>query len=318
VHVDLFHARYAMGDRLARENAVLARFGKDSAPEARRGQILVATQVVESSLDLDTDYLCTDLSPMDLLIQRAGRLQRHDHRPPRPAPELWIVSPPADDDVPADWYARPFPKGQYVYPDSGQLWRTLKVLDESSGLPLRAGSPRDLIEPVFGECPVETPATLEAASQVAEAKRMVERGIARMNVLDVRRFDRQGGAWDSDTRTPTRLGEETMMVRLARWRDGLLSPWCDEADAAKAWRLSEIRVPVHWLTETVPPDAAAGAEIERLQAGWPGRYDPPVVLALTPGSDGETWTGRWKDRKGEEISVTYSSSIGLQTGQPMK
>jgi CRISPR-associated endonuclease/helicase Cas3 len=64
VHVDLFHARYAAGDRWARETEVLKRFGKKSTPKERHGQLLVATQVIESSLDLDFDYLCSDLCPV--------------------------------------------------------------------------------------------------------------------------------------------------------------------------------------------------------------------------------------------------------------
>lgn len=73
----LFHSRYAMGDRLAIEEKALTRFGKRSTAAMRRGQVLIATQVVEQSLDLDFDVMVSDLAPIDLLIQRAGRLQRH-------------------------------------------------------------------------------------------------------------------------------------------------------------------------------------------------------------------------------------------------
>ena len=86
--VDLFHARFAMGDRLDIERRVLDRFGKASTPDRRRGQILVATQVIEQSLDLDFDLVISDLAPVDLLIQRAGRLWRHMVERPRAAGRL--------------------------------------------------------------------------------------------------------------------------------------------------------------------------------------------------------------------------------------
>jgi CRISPR-associated endonuclease/helicase Cas3 len=70
----LFHARMRPADREAVEAEVLANFGKQGA---RRPMLLVATQVVEQSLDLDFDLLVTDLCPIDLILQRAGRLWRH-------------------------------------------------------------------------------------------------------------------------------------------------------------------------------------------------------------------------------------------------
>jgi CRISPR-associated endonuclease/helicase Cas3 len=66
--IDLFHARFALADRLAIEQRVLERFGKSSNQGQRAGQILIATQVVEQSLDLDFDRLITDLGPIDLII----------------------------------------------------------------------------------------------------------------------------------------------------------------------------------------------------------------------------------------------------------
>lgn len=71
----LFHARFPMEDRLGIERKVISRFGKDGVD--RQGFITVATQVAEQSLDVDFDFLITDLAPVDLLMQRIGRLHRH-------------------------------------------------------------------------------------------------------------------------------------------------------------------------------------------------------------------------------------------------
>jgi CRISPR-associated endonuclease/helicase Cas3 len=78
--VFLFHARFPADRRQEREDAVLAMFGPpdDHATSGRTGRkILIATQVAEQSLDLDFDLIATDLAPIDLLLQRAGRLWRH-------------------------------------------------------------------------------------------------------------------------------------------------------------------------------------------------------------------------------------------------
>ena len=53
-----------MGDRLKIESNTLERFGKTSDSKTRKGRILVATQVVEQSLDLDFDQMVTDLTPL--------------------------------------------------------------------------------------------------------------------------------------------------------------------------------------------------------------------------------------------------------------
>ena len=76
----LFHARFPSDERGAIERRVLDTFGKNGRRPSRA--LLIATQVVEQSLDLDFDFLLSDLAPMDLLLQRAGRLHRHQrHRP---------------------------------------------------------------------------------------------------------------------------------------------------------------------------------------------------------------------------------------------
>jgi CRISPR-associated endonuclease/helicase Cas3 len=73
--VDLFHARYTVSDRLGIERFVLDKYGKN-AP--RSGGLLIATQVIEQSLDLDFDVLVSQIAPVEFLLQRMGRLWRHE------------------------------------------------------------------------------------------------------------------------------------------------------------------------------------------------------------------------------------------------
>ncbi len=73
--VFLFHARFPADRRQKREDHVLETFGERGMRDGRK--ILIATQVAEQSLDLDFDVIATDLAPIDLVLQRAGRLWRH-------------------------------------------------------------------------------------------------------------------------------------------------------------------------------------------------------------------------------------------------
>ena len=81
--VIIMHAQFIMTDRAKREEQILKRVGKHSIPESRHGLIIVGTQVLEQSLDLDFDLMITELCPMDLLLQRTGRLHRHNRVRPQ-------------------------------------------------------------------------------------------------------------------------------------------------------------------------------------------------------------------------------------------
>jgi len=95
----LHHGRFATADRQLLDAEVEQRLGK-GRPRSSGGLIVVGTQTLEQSLDIDADLLVTDLCPMDVLLQRIGRLHRHE-RNDRPAgyttPTCTVLTPPDND-----------------------------------------------------------------------------------------------------------------------------------------------------------------------------------------------------------------------------
>lgn len=159
--IDLLHARLLFEDREQREQRVLQRFGKGEDNRPYRA-VLVATQVIEQSLDLDFDLLVTDHAPADLILQRAGRLHRHqrEHRPAGlQQPEIWICAPEID----ANGVPRFDPGTAAVY-DEHILLRSWLELHPRPQIAV----PEDvaaIIEAVYDDRP--PPANLSAALQAA-------------------------------------------------------------------------------------------------------------------------------------------------------
>jgi len=92
------HARFAVEDRALLDAEVEARLGKGRP--CGRGMVVVGTQTLEISLDLDADLLLTDLAPIDVLLQRIGRLHRHKRKRPAGFEEPRIILlTPADRDL---------------------------------------------------------------------------------------------------------------------------------------------------------------------------------------------------------------------------
>lgn len=86
----LLHSRFPFWRREELESEWMERLGKNGA--TRCASILVSTQIVEQSVDLDADLLVTELAPTDMLLQRTGRLWRHERdRPPTSSPRLVIL-----------------------------------------------------------------------------------------------------------------------------------------------------------------------------------------------------------------------------------
>jgi CRISPR-associated endonuclease/helicase Cas3 len=248
----VFHARFTMADRQRIEEEALTRFGKDSTSETRWGRILIATQVVEQSLDLDFDVLVSDLAPIELLIQRAGRLHRHPRDASgnllrgegtddkRPDPELQVLSPEWSDEPGPHWVRHLLPGTNAVYPDPALLWRTCKILREEGGiqLPERA---RVLLEGVYGE-EAALPDGLAEAHFDNWAGERVAQSNARFNALDLARgYSRNANGWDDDQEIGTRLSNErTIPVVLVRAEGGRLRPRHEDHD--HPWAMSTLNL----------------------------------------------------------------------------
>ena len=283
----LLHARFVLGDRLRHEAAAMARFGRDGI--GRGGRVLVATQVVETSLDLDFDLVVSDLAPIGALIQRTGRLWRHmDRRPitarPVPGPELVILSPDPDRVTDARWLNRVLCKGAYVYRHDHQ-WRTARSVFDAGTI----NSPenlRTLIESVHASNPLEVPEPLTNALFDAEGRALAESAIAQQNVVipdDGYLKGTKGRVW-SEEKFPTRLGEEEKTLVLARRKAHRLSPWCDAETSVSAWVLSEVRCAGRRLRPVELPDQSE-PEIAEIKAAWSrGKRDHLVLCPV--GEDG--------------------------------
>lgn len=86
----LLHAQFPLEERQRRENHIASTYGPTGSRPSRG--IVIGTQVLEQSLDLDFDVMVSDLAPIDLLLQRAGRLHRHERTrsPAHNIARLWI------------------------------------------------------------------------------------------------------------------------------------------------------------------------------------------------------------------------------------
>ena len=306
-HIHLFHARFAQGDRQKIEEDVLRRFGRDADATDRAGHILVATQVVEQSLDLDFDLVISDLAPVDLIIQRAGRMWRHlDKCPPesRPVerPHILIVSPDPDQVEDQNWLEPVLGKAAFVYQHAGVMWRSAKALFDAG----RIDTPesfRPLIECVYTNGDV--PPALEEKQIEDEGKEWGNRSLGQFNVVDL-----QGGYGSLPMELSgtedigTRLGEKTVTLRLAHIEEGCLVPWCvaPDDDPNRAWALSEIRVRENFLQGASPPPEDQALH-EQAKRDWP-KWEHEILIAVVEGD------GRVR-LEGAENDFAYCSARGM-------
>jgi len=302
VEADLLHARFAMDDRLRKEAAVQARFGR--AGVGRTGKVLVATQVVEASLDLDFDLMVSDLAPVGALIQRAGRLWRHmDQRPASTravaGPALHVLSPDPNAVEDAHWLHKVLEGGAWVYPQD-QQWRTARAIFGAGEIVAPEGL-RDLIGAVYGDTPV--PAPLQSAELERIGRNASERAQAQNNLADAMQpyGQHQMAKVFDDLSFPTRLGLPQVTLRLAKLQGGRLVPLAGEGRFG--WALSEVQISKARYEKLGGVDQADEA-IQAAKSVWPNWMQDKVVL-VPVGMDGQICEG-----------LRYENVFGLVFEQP--
>jgi CRISPR-associated endonuclease/helicase Cas3 len=256
----LFHARFPYCWREAREKTILQKYGKCKLEQSipRRG-VVVATQVIEQSLDLDFDLLITDLAPVDLLIQRIGRLHRHSgakHPPVRSPglaePRCVVALPPQQPDA----LAR-FDRADCLIYDEAILQRSFFALLGIHSLWLPADSDR-LIEVVYTDADIpglsdeQNEALRRLHQQMAHAKEEQAKQAKNRMIADVDYGDLFGNQQISLEEDDPRVHQD--LQALTRETRPTVQLVCLREDAAGQTRLLDGELPFRL---DHPPQGAA-------------------------------------------------------------
>jgi CRISPR-associated endonuclease/helicase Cas3 len=281
--VDVFHARYRFIDRQQKEQAVLAHYGRKAARNG--GRILVATQVVEQSLDLDFDWMLTQICPVDLLFQRLGRLHRHvrDNRPTGfESPRCTVLSVEGEN----------YGLHELIYGNARVLWRTEQLLSGATRIVFPEAY-RGWIEQVYqrddwADEPEKIALDYDKFSVMQRAREKDAHQLTTMTVSNFR---------DEDDRITGLTRDSEMSITVlpfqpdGRLLDGQVVGGHDERALAESLNLNAVPVPASW---------------KKRLASCRRDEDGRVLLEMTADGDGN-WVGM-------EEKFRYSEDFGLIRG----
>lgn len=240
------HGRFAAADRVVLDRAVSVRLGKDTP---NGPLLLIGTQTLEQSLDIDADLLVTDLAPADVLLQRVGRLHRHERWRPAgfESARCWLLTP--DEPLVQLLNDGGDVAGQYkrigygsVYPDLRTLALTRDAIAERPNIEV----PRDNRWLVERATHPEALAGLDRADerwqrhgQSITGSELMKSLQAGMALVDFEQYFGQFKFNESGGRVATRLGADT-------WRLPLEKP----IDSPFGQQLTELQIPDHLAART--------------------------------------------------------------------
>lgn len=241
----LHHGRFATEDRKLLDGIVTDALSPDMQKRAAQGIIVVGTQTLEQSLDIDADLLITDLCPADVLLQRIGRLHRHAGlaRPAGFDEARCIVLVPESGLAPL--IAR-FENGLGLFRDGGGIYPDLSICELTQRL---VGDCPDWTLPDMNRFLVESathpnkiaalhaelgPAWAEQHNAILGGK-MADRGAARRVGLPVHTPFAQVRFASEEEYVRTRLGAEGARVEFA---EPAMGPFGSE--------ITGVTLPAHW------------------------------------------------------------------------
>jgi len=309
VRVGLLHSRFPFHHRAKLEDDWLELLGRHR-PTDGPGSILIATQVVEQSVDIDLDFIVSDLAPTDMLLQRVGRLWRHE-RPHRQAttPEFWIRLPvlPTTDD--AKQLIQALGRSARVYAPY-VLLRTSEVWRAKTELCLPADI-RLLLEATYAEPAADEPKAWQElqAELEAEKTKLTANAEAATRVLGNPMLD------DKEEILTRRKGAPTTPVLLLRSlttvADGIvlavaLDGTCAEISEYE-WRRASAKFLHRWLVRTPRWMVPAEAPHPR----WLALHGPSGATVAVIGDDGRCAFNA------EFSSIAYDPRLGIFAERPI-
>ncbi|MDO8458508.1 MAG: CRISPR-associated helicase Cas3' [Burkholderiaceae bacterium] len=217
------HSRYSRLDRPLLDKEVETQLGKQR--QDFKGRVIIGTQTLEQSLDIDADLLISDLCPMDVLLQRIGRLHRHA-RPDEERPEgfrqprAWVLTPTGNDLTPMLKRARNglgrFHDGGGVYPDLRMIEATKRLIEAQPSRQIPADN-RVLVEHATHPEALlaienELKGDWQKLGQAIEGDTSARKGLGHLHTLP---YDDAFGDVtfpDSDQKIATRLGAADRLV----------------------------------------------------------------------------------------------------------
>lgn len=302
--VYLFHASFPADRRQKREDQVLKTFGVGGDRGGRK--ILIATQVAEQSLDLDFDLIATDLAPVDLLLQRAGRLWRHARkRRPVSAPVLLVAGLAGDEPPP---FGKPL-WWEAVYRED-VLLRTWNLLRDKQNLTL-PDEIDALVQAVYKE-EVDVPESqrerLDKALVNGDGKDIAKHGQANQAIIgfpddaswnDPARFvlyDEDEPGVHRTLMAQTRLGEDSV-VAIPLWPDDDFGPeTTPDFVQSKAWFLRAVSLTRDRVVRKLKKSG--------VPKGWEKSSLLRNCFPLTLGAEGR-WTEDETVRLDDDLGMVY-------------
>ena len=259
----LHHGRFAVGDRRLLDDAIEELLGKN---RQAGGRIVVGTQTLEQSLDIDADLLITDLCPVDVLLQRIGRLHRHTRqdRPRGYETPACVVLTPGDDLSPlltSRQNANGLGPYGHVYVSLQTLEATRRLIDEYPEWRIPAMN-RELVErathpDVLESITQEMGEAWRAHANSTEGGYLGDKQTARSNVvrLDKSFFEdnRDVVFGSAEERIRTRLGDDRIDIAFDPQP---VSPF----DPSRS--IDKLAVSVDWLKGQEVPEAIEAAPVD--------------------------------------------------------